>query len=244
MTDTCTICSLKVSRGDMQAHLTDILDRCRRNDGAWLLTLNLEMLARSVREPAYLTLMARADIVTADGMPLVWAARRKGMPVAGRTTGVDLVHAFLKGGDLPAYAVIGGVSPSVTIQTYGPQAVQACRYLFEDRVDLSEAQLALFCKELAQREVKLVFIALGVPKQDQLAVQLRKCMPSLVLAGVGGSFEILGPGGGRAPAWMQRSGLEWLYRFGKEPGRLWRRYLFNYPVGVWRLMKDMSASRT
>lgn len=246
MTDTCTICGLNVSRGSLQAHLDEIMGRVQRNEGAWLLTLNTEMLARCVREPAYLGLMKAADIITADGMPIVWASRFKGgdAPIAGRTTGVDLVHAYLKSRDIPAFAVIGGKSPSVTIQTYGPQAVQACKYVFEDKVDLSDAQLAMFCSELKQRHVKVVFIALGVPKQDHLARQLRERMPNLVLTGIGGTFEILGPGGGRAPAWMQHTGLEWLYRFGKEPSRLWRRYLISYPVGVWHLIKDSVGSRS
>ena len=84
----------------------------------------------------------------------------------------------------------------------------------------------------------MVFIALGVPKQDRLAVELRRRMPHLVLLGIGGTFEILGPQGSRAPRWMQKGGLEWLYRLFREPGRLWRRYLINYPQGVWFLIKD------
>ncbi|TNF52601.1 MAG: glycosyltransferase, partial [Burkholderiales bacterium] len=78
----------------------------------------------------------------------------------------------------------------------------------------------------------------GVPKQDRLALLLRQRMPHLLLLGIGGTFEILGPDGGRAPQWMQRSGLEWLYRLTREPGRLWRRYLLNYPLGIWFLFRD------
>ena len=245
MTDTCTICGLNVSRSSLQAHLDDIMSRVLRNEGAWLLTLNTEMLARSVREPEYHSLMRTADIITADGMPLVWASRFKGsgVPIAGRTTGVDLVHAVLTSHEVPAFAIIGGRSPLVTVQAYGPKAVHACKYIFQDKVDLSEAQLSMFCRELERQQVKLVFIALGVPKQDHLARMLRKRLPHLVLTGIGGTFEILGPEGGRAPLWMQRSGLEWLYRFGKEPSRLWRRYLVSYPTGVWHLIKDCVGSR-
>lgn len=245
MIDTCTICGLRVSRGSLQTHLAEIKRRAQHGEGAWLLTLNTEMLARSVREPDYMRLMSTADVITADGMPLVWASHFKadGGPIDGRTTGVDLVHALLQSDDVPAFAIIGGKAPWVTVQAYGPRAVQACKYVFEDKVDLSEAQLSTFCMELAQREVKVVFIALGVPKQDHLASALRKRLPNLVLTGIGGSFEILSPGGGRAPAWMQRAGLEWFYRFGKEPARLWRRYLVSYPVGVWHLFKDCLVSR-
>lgn len=245
MTDSCTICGLNVSRGSLQVHLDDVMGRAARGEGAWLLTLNTEMLARSVREPEYLRLMNSADIITADGMPLVWASRFKGPGAAidGRTTGVDLVDAFLRSDEIPAFAVIGGKTPSVTIQAYGPHAMQACQYVFEDKVDLGEVQLSMFCRELEQRDVKVVFIALGVPKQDHLAWMLRKRMPNLVLTGIGGSFEILGPEGGRAPAWMQQAGLEWMYRFSKEPARLWKRYLVSYPVGIWHVLKDCMGLR-
>lgn len=245
MTDTCISCDLKVSRGSLRDHLDDILRRARSGDGAWLLTLNTEMLARSVREPDYHRLMSMADVITADGMPVVWASRCKGggAAIAGRTTGVDLVRSFMQSDELPFFAVIGGHSPMVTIQRYGPHAAMACKYVFDSKVDLSNAQLSVFCEELRHRQVKVVFIALGVPKQDQLAHLLRERLPQLILIGIGGSFEILGPQGGRAPVWMQRAGLEWLFRLIREPARLWRRYLISYPAGIWRLLKDCLGSR-
>ena len=75
-------------------------------------------------------------------------------------------------------------------------------------------------------------------KQDKLALQLRAQLPHLILMGIGGTFEILSPSGGRAPEWMQNSGLEWFYRLTREPGRLWKRYIVNYPTGIKMLVKD------
>lgn len=240
MTDVCEICGLPVSRGDLDHHVQAVLDRAQRGQGAWILTLNTEMLARGARDPAYWALARQADVVTADGMPLVWASRIKnsGAPVQGRTTGVDLVDALLRQGSIPRYAVIGGQAPLKTIEQYGSKAVEACAYVFDGKVDLSSEQLSHFAETLNQREIRVVFIALGVPKQDRLALELRSRLPQAVLLGIGGTFEILGPQGGRAPKWMQRAGLEWLYRLVSEPGRLWRRYLIHYPLGVWWLTKD------
>lgn len=240
MTDVCEICGLQVSRGDLLDHVQAVTGRARQGQGGWLLTLNTEMLARGSRDPGYLGLIRQADIITADGMPLVWASKFKypANPVAGRTTGVDLVDAILRLEEVPAFAVIGGVSPQETIARYGASAMQACRFVFDGRVDLSEKQLAWFCEELVRSEVRVAFIALGVPKQDQLALELRARVPFLVVTGIGGTFEILGPDGARAPMWMQRVGLEWLFRLLKEPGRLWRRYILNYPRGIALLLKD------
>lgn len=240
---TCELCGFSVARAAMPDILNEVLRRISRGAGGWLLTLNTEMLARCTREPAYRELIARADIVTADGMPLVWASRRKGTPIAARTTGVELVDAYLRLDEVPPFAIIGGMDPAATLARYGEQARKACVYLFDGRVDLSDEQLAAFGTTLQELSVKTVFIALGVPKQDRLAVALRARLPHLVVTGIGGTFEILGPQGSRAPQWMQKSGLEWLYRLAREPRRLWRRYLVNYPAGLRWLIRDVRSAR-
>jgi N-acetylglucosaminyldiphosphoundecaprenol N-acetyl-beta-D-mannosaminyltransferase len=244
-TDTCDICGFPVTRAALPAILEDVFKRIDNRQGTWLLTLNTEMLARCTRDRSYFDLIVQADVITADGMPLVWGSRWKGADraIASRTTGVDLVNAYLNRSEVPTFAIIGGVDPAATLARYGSQAQKACAYLFDGKVDLSEAQLDLFATTLEEREVKTVFIALGVPKQDRLALALRARLPHLLVTGIGGTFEILGPQGSRAPMWMQKGGLEWLYRLVKEPRRLWRRYLISYPAGIRLLIKDCLMSR-
>lgn len=246
MTDTCKLCGLSVTRASLQVILDELVDRIARGQGAWLLTLNTEMLSRVARDPSYFDLIAQADIITADGMPLVWASRRKGLnqAIEGRTTGVDLVEAYLRLPEIPHFAIIGGQNPKVTLQRYGASAIRSCKYLFDGKVDLSDGQLDQFEQALNAHEIHTVFIALGVPKQDQLALRLRSRLPHLVLMGIGGTFEILGPRGSRAPIWMQNAGLEWFYRLIKEPERLWKRYLLNYPAGIGLLLKDSLRNNT
>lgn len=241
---TCTLCGLLISRASMLEILALLHERIARSQGTWLLTLNTEMLARCARDATYLELIRQADIITADGMPLVWASRYKNAAIKGRTTGVDLVDAYLRAPEIPPFAIIGGQDPMATLQRYEVRATQACRYLFDGKVDLSDRQLDTFAKALVEQKVKTVFIALGVPKQDGLALQLRARLPQLVVIGIGGTFEILGPNGGRAPAWMRQVGLEWLYRLSKEPGRLWRRYVLGYPAGIRMLLNDCLRPRT
>lgn len=230
----------------MPALLNRLLSQATHGQGAWVLTLNTEMLSRFARDPAYKGLVAQADIITADGMPLVWSSRLRGphQAIAERTTGVDLVNAFLSLSEVPRFAVIGGVDPGSTVARYGASAQAACGYLFSGMVDLSTEQAAMFVTELRGRRVQVLFLALGVPKQDLLALKIRKAMPELIVAGVGGTFEILGPQGGRAPRWMQKSGLEWLYRLVREPRRLWRRYVVQYPAGIRLLIGDTLKARS
>jgi N-acetylglucosaminyldiphosphoundecaprenol N-acetyl-beta-D-mannosaminyltransferase len=240
MTETCEICGLSVSRGSLSALVQKIKGLADHDEGAWILTLNTEMLARGARHSSYWNLLKKADIITADGMPLVWASKIKcpSAAISERTTGVDLVDSLLRLEEVPRFAIIGGKSPLKTVQRYGQRALEACAFVYDGKVDFSEKQIATFLEELTRKRVRMVFIALGVPRQDELAYELRLRMPGLVMLGVGGTFEILGLEGSRAPHWMQRGGLEWLYRLSMEPGRLWRRYLINYPRGIWFLVKD------
>jgi N-acetylglucosaminyldiphosphoundecaprenol N-acetyl-beta-D-mannosaminyltransferase len=245
MSEHCMICGLPISRASMKETLDNLLQRLEQGRGAWLLTLNTEMLARFTKDPGYQELVAQADIITADGMPLVWASRYScpDRPIKDRTTGVDLVDAFLRLPEVPAFAVIGGVEPALTLKRYGEAAARACGFLFAGQVDLSDEQIQLFASTLKTKGIRVVFLALGVPKQDRLALELRAQIPELVVAGVGGTFEILGPQGSRAPQWMQRAGLEWLYRLLHEPGRLWKRYFLHYPAGLSLLLKDTIKAR-
>lgn len=250
MNEHCILCGLPISRLNLDQTLAGILDRLARAQGAWLLTLNTEMLSRFTRDSTYRELVAKADIITADGMPLVWASRLRGahQAISERTTGVDLVDAFLRLPQIPPYAIIGGVDPLTTVARYGEASVKACRYLFNGKVELGDEQVRQFVDALRSQDVRMLFIALGVPKQDQLALKMKTLMPELVVTGIGGSFEILGPHGSRAPRWMQKAGLEWLYRLANEPGRLWKRYIVHYPAGIMLLIKDgmefRSATRT
>lgn len=231
------ICDFPLSVGSMTENLAMIQKGIAEHKGGWLVTLNTEMLARMVRDPAYRDLLKGADYYFADGMPLVWASRYKPTQIAGRTTGVDIVDALLKLEEPPRFAVIGGINPAQTISTYA-NATEACKFLFDGKVTLAPDQIKQFAEEIRRLEIGIVFLALGVPKQDQLAKALQAELPGVWLIGVGGTFEILGPDGARAPLWMQKKGLEWLYRLFSEPARLWRRYLVEYPAGIYLLLKD------
>lgn len=245
MSDHCILCDLPISRATMQQTLNGLLERTAQGNGAWLLTLNTEMLSRLTRDAEYRALVAQADIITADGMPLVWASWFKGanQAIPERTTGVDLVDAYLRLPIAPPFAIIGGVDPASTLTLYGETAQKACRYLFTGKVDLSDQQLQTFVKALREQQVRMVFLALNVPKGDQLAWKIKSLMPEVVVTSIGGSFEILGPQGSRAPKWMQKMGMEWLFRLLMEPGRLWKRYLIHYPAGIGFLIKDGLRSR-
>ncbi len=240
---TCSIAGYTVNNSSLDENVRAIAQAAKARTGKWVVTLNTEMIARGAREPAYANLLRGADLVFADGMPIVWASRgcRDQNRIPERTTGVDLVQRLFQREVIPPFAIIGGQHPEHTLDERFPTARPACKWVFSGRVDNSTEQADQFAATLRAKDVAIVFLALGIPKQDYLAQMLRERLPHCVIIGVGGTFEILGPEGGRAPAWMQRSGLEWLYRLTSDPMRLWRRYLLRYPLGVWTLATDYYA---
>lgn len=220
--------------------LQHVLWMIESKNGGWVLAINLDLVSRGVREPDYADLIRKADLSIADGYPLVWAMRRKSpIKVANeRVTGSDLTQALLHLVDPSKTAIIGGKNPSLALEREGLAATDGW-FIFDGIVKMDADGIADLRSKIEGRS--LVFVALGVPKQERLILALRETMPETTFIGVGGSFEFLAGLTSRAPKWMQRNGMEWLYRLCTEPRRLWRRYLIEYIPGavlLWRDVRD------
>jgi N-acetylglucosaminyldiphosphoundecaprenol N-acetyl-beta-D-mannosaminyltransferase len=173
-------------------------------------------------------------------MPFVWVSRckRGARPIPERTTGADISADLIVRFPASEIAIIGGVDP--------PQALEKLKverrhemFVFDGVVDMSPTGIEELCAKVREHGARLVFIALGVPKQDMVARVMREKLPEAVIIGVGGTFELIAGLKPRAPRWMQSSGLEWLFRLYVEPRRLWRRYLVIYWVGVLNIFADI-----
>ena len=218
-----------VSEADAICHMMAELDAGR---GGMVVTPNLDHLHRCLHDIAFAAMVSEADLVLADGMPLVWAARLQGTPLPQRVAGSNLItslsqgaaHAgrsvFLLGGSpgtaegaaralsekFPSLKVVGTLCPPVG---------------FENDVGM----MAEIIQKLSAARPDIVFVALGSPKQERLIVKLRPLLPHSWWLGVGISFSFLCGDVRRAPLWMQRCGMEWLHRLVQEPRRLFRRYV-------------------
>jgi len=235
------VCGYPVWKATSTECRDELARRALAGEGGWVITLNLEMIARSSRDKSYDQLSHSADIFLADGMPIVWAARKKYPtdPMPERTAGSDLIIELIP--EIPAsqIAVIGGEDPIVGIRKLiGESAVQV--YIFNGKVAANASEIQPFVDEFVARDTRMIFVALGVPKQDVVAKLIRDAYPKAILIGVGGSFELLAGQKKRAPEWMQKAGLEWAFRLLQEPKRLARRYLYEYWAGVFALRRDIS----
>ncbi len=211
------------------AYIHAALDRGR---GGWVVTPNLDFMRRLDHDQAFFRLCGRADLIVADGMPLVWASRLQGTPLPQRVAGSDLILSLSReaGRRHRSVYLLGGAEGTAqraarVLRDRCPGLVLAgCACPTMLRGDDPEP-LTRVIQDLERARPDIVFVALGSPKQEHLIDALHHLLPTTWWVGVGISFSFLCGEVRRAPRWMQRGGLEWVHRLGQEPGRLARRYL-------------------
>ncbi|WP_031514090.1 WecB/TagA/CpsF family glycosyltransferase [Desulfofalx alkaliphila] len=190
-----------------------------------VITLNPEYLYRAQGRQDLLDLVNRVDLVTADGTGIVWAAKMAGTPVPERVTGIDLMLRLCARGDYEGWRVfLLGASPGVA-----QEAGEKLKEQFPG-LDIVGTHHGYFTDGESRRIVDLIceakphllFVALGMPRQEEWIARHQPKMGVPVAMGVGGSFDVISGRKERAPLWAQRMKIEWLYRLVKEPSRFRR----------------------
>lgn len=239
---------------DFATAVEELLDLAHGARCAYAVTANVDHLVRYTKQPELHYLYEQADLVLADGTPLVWASRLLGAPLPERVAGSDLFPAlcaraaedglsvFLFGG-APGTAdaateIMRKRHPRLCVTgTYCPS------YGFED--DPAECKRIVATIRAARPDI--LFVGLGSPKQEQWIVANKDACGAKLNLGVGISFSFACGQVKRAPRWMRRAGLEWAHRLLQEPHRLWRRYLVRdlafLPLLAGRLCKQVTRSR-
>lgn len=222
--------AISVNIADRGQLATALRSRFDRGEGFTFATINLDHLVKLTESEGYARIYAAQDLVVADGRPIVWLSRLAGAPV-DLLPGSDLVYP------LAGLAAESGVRVALLGST--PQALaDARRCLSEAYPDIDIAltisppmgfdpegdEAVHILERLARERIGLCFVALGAPKQEVLALRGRKVAPGVGFASVGAGLEFLGGHQVRAPRWMRRLALEWLWRAGTNPRRLLPRY--------------------
>ncbi|MGE5507262.1 MAG: polysaccharide pyruvyl transferase CsaB [Chitinophagales bacterium] len=203
-----------------------------------VVTLNPEMVMRARRDPGFSALLKNADLVTADGVGVVWAAGRLGEPLPGRVTGVDLAAALMEEGAREGWRFYFlGSQPGVAEEAarvaqtrYPGLVVVGTRHGY-----FGPAEEAQVVDELRRAAPDIMLVALGSPKQEAFIARHRERLGAAAAIGVGGTLDVLAGRVRRAPVWMRRVGLEWLYRLAREPRRLGR--AMDIPRFMWAVFR-------
>lgn len=216
-----------------------------------IVTVNLDFLAISKALPEMQHIINGASLAVTDGFPLVWLARRIGYRNSQRITGPDLIEMAARLSAREGYRIflLGSTSHACMITSQvlekrfpgvnicGSYSPPEASYPFPK--DLNED----ICARVISAQPDILFVGFGCPKQE---FWIRDCLEQIgvpVCVGIGGSFNFLAGAVDRAPAWMQRSGLEWVFRLWQEPKRLWRRYLLHDIPFVLRLASSALLAR-
>ena len=221
-----------------------ILDWSTRRESRYVCAANVHMLMESYDSPGYSQIVNSADIVTPDGMPLVWMMRMKGYPDQQRVYGPTLMLHVLE----------AAARKNVPVGFYGssPKVLQSLLARLQARFPNLEVDYSFSppFQEINQKEdaeivecinassARILFVGLGCPKQEIWMSEHRGRIQAVML-GVGAAFDFHAGVKAQAPAWIQKIGLEWLFRLVIEPRRLWKRYLYHNPRFVFLATLDL-----
>jgi N-acetylglucosaminyldiphosphoundecaprenol N-acetyl-beta-D-mannosaminyltransferase len=228
-----------VSEGEAVARV----DRFLEEGGPhYMVVVNAAKVAAASKEENLRRVIEEADLVTADGMSIVWASRLLGRPLKERVTGIDLFdrlvgHAARRG--LSVY-FLGARDEAVTGVVERYRALYPGLRVAGYRNGYFRAQESdRVAEKIKESGADLLFVAMGSPAQEYWISSILRPAGVRFALGVGGSFDHLSGLARRAPAWMQSAGLEWLYRLMREPRRLWRRYLVGNSLFIWLVLKQL-----
>jgi len=179
--------------------------------------------------------LMEADIVLADGLPIIWLSRMLGDPLPERVTGIDIMYELLKEANKKHYRVYFLGAKSEVLQTmiktiqkdYPGIPIAGYRDGYFDKDEEQDV-----AKNIKDSQADILFVGISSPKKENFLKNWLNFIDVPICHGVGGSFDILAGVTNRAPIWMQKCGLEWLYRLIQEPRRMWKRYLITNMIFI------------
>lgn len=218
----------------------------RERQSRALFFANVHVIMEAFDDPAFSQRLNRADMVNADGMPLVWALRLLGERSAQRVYGPDTMVALLTAAEKAGVSVgfYGGSEPVLNslvkvVSLRHPDLKIVFRESPPFRTLAPDEDTAVVDR-ITSSEVSLLFVGLGCPKQEMWVADHLGRIPAVML-GVGAAFDFIAGTKPQAPRWMMRIGLEWLFRLACEPRRLARRYFAHNPRFVGLFLMQLLA---
>lgn len=198
-----------------------------KNRPLHLMGINADKINELQKNERLKKIVNNCEIINADGISVVWASKKLGKPLKERVAGIDLMQELLKLAEKKKYKVyLLGAKEEVVKQTC--HVVQN-RYPGINVVGyrngyFKQSDWPCIAEELKKCNAQLVFVGITSPLKEYFIEYLQNQGLNSVFMGVGGSFDVISGNIPRAPKWVQKIGMEWMFRVLQEPGRLWKRY--------------------
>jgi N-acetylglucosaminyldiphosphoundecaprenol N-acetyl-beta-D-mannosaminyltransferase len=254
VTETCRapvpLAGLRFDRLTETQVVEHIITASRCGRGGWVATPNIDHCRLVRRDRALRRLLAGASLVVPDGMPLIWASRLRGDPLPERVTGASLIFSLTEAaaGHGCSIYLLGGRAG------IPEQAGEELRRLYPELkvagtdappvgFDADPQSIAAVYERLAAAAPGIVYVGLGFPKQERLITSFAPSFPGTWFIGCGAAIPFAARALPRAPQWMRRAGLEWMFRLASEPRRLAGRYLAHDLPFALTLLAGSAAGR-
>lgn len=209
----------------MSAAVDIINARIQEQERTFVITANAEIIMLGHTNEEYKQILYKADLVLADGAGTVWGGRKLGYNIPERVAGYDLfVNLIATSVNNGAKAFFLGASPGIAAaaKLECEKRYPGCKIVGVHDGYFKDTEIPDLLHEINQSGAKMLFLALGAPKQEQFIINYLDQLKPYLLMGIGGSFDVLAGKMERAPQWMQDASLEWLFRLYKQPSRFKR----------------------
>jgi N-acetylglucosaminyldiphosphoundecaprenol N-acetyl-beta-D-mannosaminyltransferase len=237
------IISLLVNTGGYDTFLSNVISLGRDRRSSYVCVANVHMSIEAHDDPEFARIVNDADLVTPDGMPLIFALRLLYGLRQERVAGMDLIEDIIRKAEKENLSIFFYGSEAEVLhkiekktERVFPSLKIAGMYSPPFR-ELTETERQHEINMINESGANIVLVALGCPKQERWMANNRGNIRS-VMVGLGAAFLVYAEVRNVAPTWMRKISLEWLYRLGQEPGRLWKRYLYTNTKFIGLLIKE------
>jgi N-acetylglucosaminyldiphosphoundecaprenol N-acetyl-beta-D-mannosaminyltransferase len=251
--DNIQVVGISINSLSLKQHTNQIIHWAKQNVSRSVCVANVHMLMEAHWDPSFKQILHSADLVTPDGMPLVWMLRFLGSRSQERVAGMDLfkilcieaqeqrIGIFFLGSETQ---ILEKMRQRLELE-YSNLHIAGMESLpFRPLTTQEDQEIT---EKINSTEANLLFLSLGCPKQEKWIAHHRGKI-NATMVGLGGVFPVYAGLQKYAPQWVRRLGMEWAYRLYQEPGRLWRRYATTIPPFLWlaarQLIADKVASQT
>jgi N-acetylglucosaminyldiphosphoundecaprenol N-acetyl-beta-D-mannosaminyltransferase len=218
--DSIKLLGMRVDRVDMGGAVALVERFVAEGTPHQIVTADASMVVTASDDPEFARIVENCDLVTPDGAGILWATRRLGTPVTAKVSGVDLSARCVelsaeKGWRIFFFGAGPGVAEEAAVPHARPPPRRADRRL-PGRLLQAEDESGIV-EQIRAARPDILLVALGIPKQEKFIDRHKAALGVPVCIGVGGTLDVFAGAVKRAPVWMQKAGLEWLYRIGSNP---------------------------
>lgn len=211
----------------------------------WIIVTGMHGIMEAHKDPEFKDIVNSTDLFVPDGISLIWTARHLGFPLKKRVSGPDLMEEFFKATSQKGYTNFFYGDTEETLE----QLTEKLSADFPDLKvtgsysppfrSLTQEEDTKIVDIINQKKPDVLWIGLGLPKQERWIFEHRDKLDVSVVVGIGAAFKFLSGKVKRAPTWIGECGFEWLWRFVHEPRKLWRRVLLDAPMFVGLVLLEL-----